>query len=169
MNCTSIPTAVCLVPFYSKPVPLAVSQACGDCVGCSYVTIAYLLCNGWITLSFHYEPCRVKFLYLLSATLYTTTYDPPLLSLSLPPLFYHLSSSASLHLLFPQLFIPPPAALLLSHSCVPYFFCLPLSSFCSAFFLSSLPVDSEIPVLCKFWPWFIVGQEILVCRQSKLS
>ena len=37
-----------------KPVPLAVSQACGDCVGCScYVTIAYLLCKGWITLSFH--------------------------------------------------------------------------------------------------------------------
>ena len=36
------------------------------------------------------------------------------LSFSLPPPFYH----ASLHLLFPQLFIPPPAAPLLSHSTV---------------------------------------------------
>ena len=43
-----------LTPAPIKPVPLAVSQACGDCVGCScYVTIAYLLCKDWITLSFH--------------------------------------------------------------------------------------------------------------------
>ena len=33
MSCIIIPTAVCLVPFYSKPVPLAVSQASGNCVG----------------------------------------------------------------------------------------------------------------------------------------
>ena len=43
-----------LTPAPIEPVPLAVSQACGDGVGCScYVTIAYLLCKDWITLSFH--------------------------------------------------------------------------------------------------------------------
>ena len=43
-----------LTPAPIEPVPLGVSQACGDCVDCScYVTIAYLLCKDWITLSFH--------------------------------------------------------------------------------------------------------------------
>ena len=54
-----------LTPAPIEPVPLAVSQACGDCVGCScYVTIAYLLCKDWITLSFHYEPCPVSDCYI---------------------------------------------------------------------------------------------------------
>ena len=112
-------------------------------------------------------PC-VKFLYLLSATLYTTTYDPPLLSLSLPPPFLPPL----------QLCLPPPVFSSTLHPspccstpftllCSILFLSVLLSSFCLASFLSSLlPVDSEIPVLRKFWPWFMVGQEILVCRQT---
>ena len=122
-----------------EPVPLAVSQACGDCVGCScYVTIAYLLCNGWITLSFHYEPCPVLNFYIYFLQPYIPQHMTLLFYLSffLPPPFYHLSSSASLHLLF-QL-NTPPAALLLSHSCVPYFFCL-CHSLHFALLLSSPP------------------------------
>ena len=118
-----------------KPVPLAVSQACGDCVGCScYVTIAYLLCKNWITLSFHYEPCPVSDCYI--------HFLQPL-QLCLPPpacFFLHPSPCCSIRLTF---------------FCVPYFcfhfLSVLLSSFCSASFLSSLPsVDSEIPVLHKF-------------------
>ena len=114
-----------------------------------------LLCKDWITLNLHKEPCPVSNCYICpySAALYTTTYvRPSSSSFSLPPTFYHLFSSASLHLLFPQLFIPPHAALLLSHSFVFHtFLSVPLSSFCSASFLSSLlSVDSEIPVLRKF-------------------
>ena len=120
-------------------------------------------------------PC-VKFLYLLSATLYTTTYDPPLLSLFLSPPFYHLSSSASLHLLFPrQLFIPMPALLLLSHSFVfhifVFIFCL-CYSLHFALLLSSPPSFQYIVkyLSCTNFnshcPGFMVGQEILVCRQT---
>ena len=97
-----------LTPAPIEPVPLAVSQACGDCVGCScYVTIAYLLCKDWITLSFHKEPCPVPNCHFLQP--YIPQHMTLLLYLysSLHPPFYHLSSSASLYLLFPpQLFIP---------------------------------------------------------------
>ena len=88
-------------------------------------------------------------------------------------IFCNLSSSASLHLhAFSSTFHPSPCcSTRFTFFCVPYFcfhfLSVLLSSFCSASFLSSLPsVDSEIPVLCKFWPWFMVGQEILVCRQT---